>query len=122
MTDMAIDEARRPQGFALLDYGLYAAVVFLWGTSWIALHMQLGVIPPEISVTWRFAIAAAIMMAWVRLSGGRLGFPLADHLRFAALGLLMFSSNFLLFYYGGLSTPSGLLAVVFSLTSVFNML
>ena len=38
------------------------------------------------------------------------------------LGLTLFSSNFLFFYYGGLSTPSGLLAVVFSLTSVFNML
>jgi drug/metabolite transporter (DMT)-like permease len=108
--------------FAPLDYALYGAVVFLWGTSWIALHLQLGVVAPEVSTLWRFSIAAAIMLAYVALSGGRLAFPLVDHLRFAVLGVTLFSTNFLFFYYGGLTTPSGLLAVVFSLASVFNML
>ena len=65
MTEATIDAAhhRAVAGFAALDYGLYAAVVLLWGTSWLALHLQLGVVAPEVSVTWRFAIAAAIMMA-----------------------------------------------------------
>ena len=62
------------------------------------------------------------MFAWVLLSRRRLAFPLSDHLRFAALGILMFSSNFLLFYYGALYLVSGLLSVVFSLASVVNML
>src|SRR4051794_27842195 len=108
--------------FSPLDYGLYAVVVFLWGTSWIALHMQLGVVAPEVSLVWRFGLAALIMLGWTMLTGERLRFCLRDHLRFAALGLTIFSSNFLMFYYGGLSTPSGLLAVVFSLAAVFNIL
>jgi hypothetical protein len=30
------------------DLALYAAVVFLWGTSWIAIRAQLGVVAPEV--------------------------------------------------------------------------
>ena len=100
---------------------LYAAVVFIWGTSWIALHLQLGVVSPEVSVVWRFALAAVIMTAYAVLTGERLSFGLSGHVRFAVLGALLFSSNFVLFYYGGLTVPSGLLAVVFSLASVFNL-
>ncbi|WP_448951301.1 DMT family transporter [Labrys neptuniae] len=105
----------------IVDLGLYAGVVFVWGTSWIALHMQLGVVAPEVSLLWRFLLAAVMMLGWVVFSGGRLAFAWKDHLAFAVLGLLLFSTNFLCFYYGGLSTPSGLLAVVFSLASVFNI-
>src|SRR5919107_710878 len=125
MTDLAAtpSAARMTTGaFRPLDFALYGAVVLLWGSSWIALHLQLGVVAPEVSLVWRFAIAATVMLAWVVLAKQRLRFALRDHVRFAALGVTMFSMNFLLFYYGGLSTPSGLLAVVFSLASVFNML
>jgi drug/metabolite transporter (DMT)-like permease len=101
---------------------LYAAVVFIWGTSWIALHLQLGTVSPEVSVVWRFGLASLVMLAYAVLRGERLAFGVADHLRFALLGALLFSSNFLLFYYGGLTVPSGLLAVVFSLASVFNLI
>jgi len=101
--------------------GLYAAVVFLWSTSWITLRAQLGVVAPEVSALWRFAIAAVIMWGWVAVARVRIGFGLADHLRFLATGLCLFSLNFTLFYYGGLTIPSGLLAVVFSLASIINM-
>lgn len=100
---------------------LYGAVVFIWGTSWIALHLQLGVVSPEVSVVWRFGLAALVMLAYAVFTGERLAFGRADHLRFAVLGALLFSSNFVLFYYGGQTVPSGLLAVVFSLASVFNL-
>ncbi|GLS22525.1 multidrug DMT transporter permease [Labrys miyagiensis] len=114
----------RPSDAAALgafDFSLYALVVFVWGTSWIALHLQLGVVAPEVSLFWRFLIAAVVMLVWVAATGNRLRFAAAEHLRFALMGLLLFSTNFLCFYYGGLSTPSGLLAVVFSLASVFNI-
>lgn len=102
--------------------GLYATVVFSWGVSWIALKAQLGVVAPEVSLLWRFVIAAAIMLAWVAARGERMRFPWRDHLRFAAAGAFLFSLNFTLFYYGGLTIPSGLLAVVFSLASITNLL
>ncbi|MGO4387265.1 DMT family transporter [Microvirga sp. 2YAF29] len=101
--------------------GLYVATVFLWGVSWIGIRAQLGVVAPEMSVLWRFALAALLMWGWVLASGHRVRFGLADHLRFMAVGCCLFSFNFISFYYGGLSVPSGLLSVVFSLASVFNL-
>lgn len=105
-----------------LDYTLYAIVVFAWSTSWIALKLQLGVIAPEVSLTWRFALAALVTFAIAVFRRDSLAFPPRTHLAFAGLGLLLFSMNFLLFYHGGAALPSGLLAVIFSLASVFNML
>lgn len=107
--------------FTALDFGLYAGIVFAWGFSWIALHYQVGNIPPAVSVMWRFAIAAPVMLAFAAMRGERLSYPLAEHAGFAALGLALFSTNFLLFYYGGLYLASGLLAVVFSLSSIINI-
>jgi drug/metabolite transporter (DMT)-like permease len=101
--------------------GIYVATILLWGSSWIALHWQLGVVAPEVSILWRFVIAASLMTLWAVLNGETLRFRREDHLQFAALGLTLFSTNFLCFYYGGLSIPSGLLAVVFSLASIVNL-
>ncbi len=107
--------------FTALDYGLYAGIVFAWGFSWIALHYQIGSVPPEVSVMWRFAIAAPFMLAFAAIRGETLSYPLAGHLGFLALGIALFSVNFVLFYYGGLYLASGLLAVIFSLSSIVNI-
>jgi len=110
----------RPQ-LTAFDFALYGLIVFAWGFSWIALHYQVGVVAPEISVMWRFALAAPLMLAVAAFRGERLRFPLRDHLWFAAMGATLFSTNFTLFYYGGQHLASGLLAVVFSLASVINV-
>ncbi len=103
------------------DVALYGVVVFAWGFSWIALHYQVGVVAPEISVMWRFALAAPLMLACATFRGEPMAFPFRDHLWFVALGALLFSTNFTLFYYGGQYLASGLLAVVFSLASIINV-
>jgi drug/metabolite transporter (DMT)-like permease len=108
--------------FTWFDLGLYAVTVFAWSTSWIALKMQVGVVAPEVSVAWRFLLAATVMVGWVAVSGRPMRFPLRDHLRFLGMGALIFSTNFYLFYLGGLHLASGLLSVVFSLASVFNLI
>jgi drug/metabolite transporter (DMT)-like permease len=108
--------------FEPLDYGLYALTVLAWSGSWFAIELQVASVSPEVNLVWRFAIATVLMFAWAGLSGRRLAFAPPEHLRFAALGVLMFSSNFVFFYYGALHLVSGLLSVVFSLASVVNML
>lgn len=107
--------------FEPLDYGLYVLTVVAWSASWFAIALQVGTVPNEVNLVWRFGIATLLMFGWVVLSGRRLRFPPADHMRFAALGVLIFSSNFLFFYYGALHLVSGLMSVVFSLASVINM-
>lgn len=118
---VATPSFRSQTGGAAADFGLYAVTVFAWGFSWIAMKGQIATVAPEVSVFWRFVLAAAIMMLWVKVRGDRMAFPLKDHFRFAGLGVLMFSTNFTLFYYGAASLPSGLLAVIFSTASVFNL-
>lgn len=109
------------QAFGLQELGLYAGIVFLWGTSWFPLKLQIGVVAPHVSLTWRFMIAAAIMMMLVSLTKRPLRFPARTHLRFALLGIFLFSTNFALFYYGAQWITSGLLSVVFSLASIVNI-
>jgi drug/metabolite transporter (DMT)-like permease len=113
--------AAPPQPLDARDLTLYAATVFVWGTSWIAIRMQLGVVAPEVSTLWRFLIATAVMAVWLAARREPMRFSGGDHAHFAAAGVLLFSTNFVLFYYAGLTVPSGLLAVVFSLASVMNL-
>ena len=54
--------------------GLYVATVFLWGVSWAAIHAQLGVVAPEMSVLWRFLLAVICMWGWVIASGRQVRF------------------------------------------------
>ncbi|HXD44548.1 MAG TPA: DMT family transporter [Pseudolabrys sp.] len=111
----------RPRGFAPLDYLLYAVTVLVWGLSWIALHYQVGEVAPEVSIVWRFAIAAPLMLAFAAGRGERLVFGLEANVLFAALGAAIFSTNYALFYYAGLYIASGLLSIVFSLAAIGNV-
>lgn len=103
------------------DILLYATAVLAWGFAWIGIHFQIGVVSPDVSILWRFLIAGIVMLtiAWWR--GDRMRFTVSEHAGIALLGLLLFSLNFLLFYNAAASIPSGLLSVVFSLASFFNV-
>lgn len=107
--------------FDRADLGLYVTLVIVWGTSWIAIRHQLGSVAPVVSLLWRFLLAAAAAMAIALWRGERMAHPARLHLRFALVGSLMFSTNFLLFYLAGRHVPTGLLAVVFALASPINL-
>jgi drug/metabolite transporter (DMT)-like permease len=107
--------------FGRVETALYATLILVWGTSWIAIHHQLGVVAPVVSLLWRFLLTAAICLGIALLRSERLRFPARAHAKFALVGVLMFSTNFLLFYLAGRHVPSGLLAVVFALASPINL-
>ena len=113
---------RPSEGMTGSDYALYATTIFVWGTSWYAIKLQLGVVTPEVSLVWRFGLATLIMMVWAVVAKARFRFDAELHAKFAALGVTIFSTNFALFYYAGFHVPSGLLAVIFSLSSIVNMM
>ena len=104
------------------DYLLYALVIFGWSTSWLPLKGQVGLVAPEVSILWRFIIAAVLCALLARFKRLTLRFPVYLHLQFAALGLLIFSTNFTLYYYASPHLASGLMAVVFSTASMMNIL
>ena len=104
------------------DYLLYASIIFVWSTSWLPLKWQVGVVAPEVSILWRFIIAAAICVAVAYFRHARLSFDFKTHGFFLLLGLFIFSTNFTLFYYAGQYVTSALLAVVFSTASLVNIM
>ena len=115
--------ASAPAGrFGAFELALYAATVFAWSTSWIAMKAQVAHVAPEVSLLWRFMLSAAAMWIWVRVAGLTMRFPARAHIGFAALGFFIFSMNFDLFYHGAKGLPSGLLSVVFSLASIINLM
>ena len=41
---------------------LYLLTVLIWGTSWFAITLQTGVVPVELSIAYRFLLAAAMLI------------------------------------------------------------
>ncbi|URK16976.1 EamA family transporter [Thalassospira sp. GO-4] len=101
-------------------FGLYAAVVLIWGSTWIAIQYQLTV-APEVAVVLRFALATFILMAWCVVRRLPMRFGMRDHFFMAALGVCLFSLNYVLIYVASAHLTSGLLAVVFSTIVIMNM-
>lgn len=101
---------------------LYGLVVLIWGTTWIALKWQLGVVPIPLSIFYRFALAAIVLFALLAWQG-KLSRPRGDALRLiAAQGICLFCLNFVCFLNASQTIPSGLVAVVFSTSTLWNAL
>ncbi len=101
---------------------LYTAVVLIWGSTWLAVRHQVGVVPPEASVAYRIGLAALLMFAWTMIRRLPLRFSLREHLFMALQGALIFSTNFFLFYHAASYLTTGLIAVIFSTASAMTMI
>ncbi|HSX55365.1 MAG TPA: EamA family transporter [Sphingomonas sp.] len=98
----------------------FAAVTLIWGSTWIVITGQLGVVPPTWSVTYRFLIAGIAMLLWAVVTRQSLKLD-ARGIGFAALmGAFQFALNFNFVYRAEMHVTSGLVAVVFALLLVPN--
>jgi drug/metabolite transporter (DMT)-like permease len=94
----------------------------IWGSTWLVIKYQYGVVAPEISVAYRFGIAALILFAWCAASRESLHFARGRHFAFALLGMLQFALNYVFVYLAEQYLTSGLVAVVFVLMVFWNLL
>lgn len=101
---------------------LFAASVAIWSTTWIAITFQLGAVAPEVSVFYRFFLAAVLLFAWCALRRLPLGFAWKDHAWFALFGLGSFSVSYVFVYYAEQYVVSGLVAVGYSASPLLSML
>ena len=99
----------------------YCATILIWGSTWIAIKFQLGVVEPMISVGYRFTLAAVILLLWCRFKRLPMRFTPAEHGFIALQGAFLFAINYLLFYLAELYVASGLAAVIFSTMLLMNM-
>ena len=104
------------------NLALYVTAVLVWGSTWLVINYQLGVVAPGVSVVYRYAIAASLLFAWAALRGLRLRFGWHAHLRFFLLGLLLFSFNYIAAYSAQQYITSALNAVAFSTMMWMNVI
>jgi drug/metabolite transporter (DMT)-like permease len=93
----------------------------IWGSTWYAIKFQLGVVAPEVSLLYRFALAALILLAFCALTRRSLKYSVRQHGFIALQGLLLFSSNYLVFYWATELLTSGIVALMFSTVILMNI-
>jgi drug/metabolite transporter (DMT)-like permease len=99
---------------------LYLLTVLIWGSTWIAIKWQLGVVPAPVSIACRFWIAAVVLLAILVVRRKPVWPPRQAWRYLFAQGVALFCCNFLCFYYASQWVPSGLVAVVFSTAPLWN--
>lgn len=101
---------------------LYVITVLVWGSTWIAIEKQLGVVAPEVSVFYRYAAATAVLFAWCLARGLNLRFDRRAHARFVLLGTMLFCLNYIVTYYAQQYITSALTAIAFSTMLWMNII
>jgi drug/metabolite transporter (DMT)-like permease len=87
----------------------------IWGSTWIVIRDQLGTVPPQWSVAYRFVIAAAAMAMLARVKGERMRLDGKAALAVTFLGFTQFCVNFNVVYLAEQHITSGVVATVFAL-------
>ena len=115
-----MDQPRRPEFNRTIDVGGGVVVPFviftaIWGSTWIVIRSQLGPVPPQWSVTYRFVLAAFAMAAIALAKGESLRIGSKGIAIAAFLGVTQFCINFNAVYLAERHITSGVVATVFAL-------
>jgi drug/metabolite transporter (DMT)-like permease len=105
-----------------MNISLYLLTVLIWGTTWIALKLQLGEVAIPVSIVYRFGLAALILFAMLLIGGKLQKVNRRGQFICLAQGVCLFCVNFMCFYTASRWIPSGLVAVVFSTATLWNAL
>src|SRR3954447_21092349 len=97
--------------------GLYAVLVLIWSSTWVAIRIGLHDTPPMFGAGLRFSLAGAGLLGVCRLSGGGLR---SDALLVAVLAALPFATTYGLIYWAEQYIPSGLTAVLFGVLPIYT--
>ena len=95
-----------------LPFAIFTAI---WGSTWIVIRDQLGMVPPQWSVAYRFIIAATAMALVARWKGESLRLGREALLPALFLGFAQFCVNFNAVYLAERHITSGVVATIFAL-------
>jgi len=101
---------------------LYLATVLIWGSTWLAIEFQLGDVAVEVSLFYRFAIAAILMWTFVLAKKLPMQYSLRDHGFFALLALFNFGLNYLVLYWAQNYLSSAMASIAFSMLLLMNII
>ncbi|MBA3511945.1 DMT family transporter [Sphingomonas sp.] len=90
----------------------------IWGSTWIVIRDQLGTVPPQWSVAYRFVIAATAMALVAAYKGESLRLDRRSLVAVIFLGFTQFCVNFNVVYFAERHITSGVVATVFALLMI----
>lgn len=99
---------------------LYLSTVLIWGSTWLAIAWQVGEVAVSVSIAYRFALASLVLLAGLSILRRRQPLSGQDHLYCLLQGGCVFGLNFYCFYLAAGILPSGLIAILFSMSTLFN--
>jgi len=108
--------------FMMKNTFLYIVTVLIWGTTWFAIEFQLGDVAVEISLIYRFALAAMTILLISKLKGLTLNFNATQHFYMALLGLFNFCINYYLLYEAQQYLTSAMTSIGFSMLLLVNII
>ncbi len=94
----------------------------VWGSTWIVIRDQIGTVPPQWSVAYRFVLAAVAMALVAKWKGQSLKMDRGGLIAALVLGITQFSVNFNSVYMAERFITSGVVATVFALLLIPNSL
>jgi drug/metabolite transporter (DMT)-like permease len=114
-TARGVSEARPATWKVLLAF---AIIYFVWGSTFLAIHVGVEQVPPFLLAALRFLVAGVVLYAWMRLKGTP-----APGLRqwggACFLGCLIFLVDYGCLFWAERRVPSGIAAVVLATIPVF---
>ena len=99
----------------------YLLTSLIWGSTWLVITFQLGVVAAEASIVYRFALAALLLMIYALARRLPMHFTPRQHAFIALQGTFLFSLNYILVYLAEQNLTSGLVAIVFSMLILSNV-
>jgi drug/metabolite transporter (DMT)-like permease len=94
---------------------LFLLASLIWGSTFWAITLQLGQVPPAVSVVYRFALAAAALFAFCVARGDRLVLPWRTQRWLMIQGFMTFGLSYVCTYNAEQYLVSALVAVLFAL-------
>jgi drug/metabolite transporter (DMT)-like permease len=98
-------------------YALYALLVIIWSSTWVAIKFGLEDSPPLLGAGVRFALAGAVLLVFAALARRSLR---TDWALAAVLAIAPFAFAYGLVYWGEQHIPSGLAAVLFGVLPLYT--
>lgn len=98
----------------------FAGCTLIWGSTWLAIRYELGIVAPEWSIVYRFAIGGMLMFALALVMRHALAMTRRGHLLALGMGATQFVLNYQFVYASEAHIASGLVAVVSALMLVSN--
>ena len=97
-------------------WSLYALLVVIWSSTWVAIKIGLEDTPPLLGAGVRFALAGAGLLLLARARGRSLR---TDPVLAGVLAAMPFAAAYGLIYWGEQYVPSGLAAVLFGVLPIY---